>query len=318
MKYIKQCCLLFLLPISLLYSQEPADSNIVKIRADDLFYVSQDDELVISSNVKLNYQNIQVESDHLVFNTESEIVEGVGDIKIKRDEVSFDSSYVALDLNKSEIHLEEVDTVIKPVDSQSNLTIRVQELTDKDEVKLGRKGYITSCSLVDPHYFLLANRFKFYPDKRLTASNVVIRNSTMRYFQEVSDKSPYLFWVKYGRTVQYLPPFNIWLPYYNYELGNRRYILQIPVFGKKDRDGWGWYVQNTIDYNRILGKDSSVYVDWYEYQGVGLGVKHQYLVQSEQNPGTLYLYHFKAKSEEDPNIKLEWDQTFKYKECCLS
>ena len=53
-------------------------------------------------------------------------------------------------------------------------------------------------------------------------------------------------------------PIVFWSPIYKYHLGKRKTIWNFPTIGKKERDGWGWFIQNTIDYKYENNQESSI------------------------------------------------------------
>ncbi|GAH37186.1 unnamed protein product, partial [marine sediment metagenome] len=116
-----------------------------------------------------------------------------------------------------------------------------------------------------------AQSFTYEPDEALAAQNVWIY-------------SPLLFL-----------PFGFWMPVYRYELGSRRVIWNFPVIGLKKAPGWGYYMQNTFDYDLINGQSSQFYFDVFQSEligknrGVGLGIKHHYQVDLKQD-GYVYYY----------------------------
>ncbi len=263
-----------------------AQDSPVSLTADHLYYAEDVHQVFASSNVKLGYQDVEIKASHLQLDTLSNTVWGTGNIQVKRGEDQFESSYLFYNLDSHEMSLQNIHVAMTPQEGKSTLFLKAQELHDTGKAQSGQEAKFTTCSLEDPtHYFISAKRFDYYPNQRVIGYDVFVYQ-------------PILF-----------IPFGFWTPYYRYELGKRRVIWNFPVVGKKEETGWGWYMQNTIDYALVNGKDSSVFFDIFENKGFGLGVRHQYDLQQHQ--GSLLYYRLDELDTHLLNEKTEWTDTFK-------
>lgn len=254
----------------------------VKLKADHFFFREEDRVMVASSNVRLSYGDVVIEGPQLYLDVDRHVAWGTGNIVIKRGDDEFHSETFYYDLSADSLVLEKIDLTIRPPDSQANLFLHADRIADHGDIKKGTGGFITSCDLDQPHYFLRAEYFDYTPDQRILGKNVVLYNPLLGV------------------------PFGLWFPYYNYEIGKRKIIWNFPTIGKKEAPGWGWFVQNTIDYDHLNGEDSSVFIDWFENKGIGYGIRHQYSFFDNRNRGTLLGYQLQEADTGQNNSKYQW------------
>lgn len=263
----------------------------VSISAQQVRYSEDRQIMYASGNVKLKYSDVEIHAPNLIVDTQKKLVWATGNIQIQRGEDRFFSSYLYMNLPENEATIKDIHIAIEPPGQKDKLYLSATSITDKPEYKSGQNGLFTSCSYAHPHYFIWAQSFTYYPDKRLIGYNVFFYN-------------PILF-----------IPFGLWTPIYSYELGKRRVIWNFPAIGeKKSPDGWGWFMQNTIDYDNINGKDSSLFMDFFEFRGIGwqpgYGIRHQYLLG--QNHGSVYYYELKALNTGQLHVRKSWDQAWQF------
>lgn len=282
------CCLILLLGLLLspIKGESPSSNATkkVKIQATNTYYQEASKLFIASGNVKLLYGNVSIEAPKLVFDTVANQVRGTGNITITRGDDQFNSNYIFYDLKKNTIKLSNIHIAIEPPDGKAPIYLRAEEIIDYDTHKVGKNGIFSTCEFEHPHYYIRGKQFKYYPDKRIIGQNVFVY-------------APILF-----------VPFGFWTPIYLYELGERKVVWNFPAIGEKKTAGWGWFMQNTIDYNNINGEDSSVFVDLFQNKGIGLGVRHQYLLPNNQQ-GSIYYYKLKERDNGDISQKKSWTQT---------
>jgi lipopolysaccharide export system protein LptA len=294
---MKRVILFFSLIVLFLLSFEVDAKDKVKLKADNLNFDESTHWLIASSNVVLTYGDVEIKANRVCLDTDNDVVWGTGNIQIRRGKDDFYANYFLYDLNKSIIKIKDVNILVEPEGQSKQLYLRAEELVDDGKVKRGKNGFFTSCDHPNPHYGIWANYFEYYPNERILGFNCFVY-------------TPILF-----------VPFGFWTPICFYELGDRRVIWNIPTMGEKKTRGWGAFMQNTIDYDRIDGKDSSVFVDFYEFNKVidepegsreyvvwstGLGFRHQYKLAN--NKGAINYYQLKNLHTNDLNLKRSWEQ----------
>lgn len=284
--------LLFYILLSPLFSIY-GDVEKIQLKADFTHYEETTKQLIASSNVRLKYGNVTIKAPYIKLDTLGNIITSTGKINIKRGEDEFDSSYLFFDLNNDRIIIKDIHIGIENTDKNIKdlFYIKADEIADNKKLKTGQNGLFTSCDLHTPHYYFWASKFDYYTDKRIIGYHTVLYTP----FFLIPFPVPFI-------TLHYSP-------FYSYDLGKRKHIWNFPTIGKKETEGWGWFVQNTIDYNNINGKDSSVLIDWFENKGIGAGIRHQYEVND--NHGTLYYYQLREADTNILNEKKSWDQKLK-------
>ncbi|MBT6121263.1 hypothetical protein HOH45_07360 [bacterium] len=280
---------------SLNYSQAPEASNSetyslpARLVADSIHYDSVNDQLTASSNVTLSFSGVKIKADRLMV-TKDKTVISTNNVSISRGDTIFNPTALSFNLKKNEVTITDIAIKIDLPESEHPLYVKIKNLTDLPTLKKGINGLITSCELDPPHYYATASHFDFIPNERVFAFNVTHYNPILGF------------------------PLFLWSPIYSYDLGKRKFIWNFPTIGKKETDDWGWFIQNTVDYDRLDGKDSSLYVDWFsanafgKTKGLGLGFNHQYKVNDHR--GSIYFYQLLEQDTRDINQKQSIDYVY--------
>ncbi|RAP38187.1 hypothetical protein DID80_03205 [Candidatus Marinamargulisbacteria bacterium SCGC AAA071-K20] len=249
----------------------------VELYSNSLQFKQNNRLVIASSNVHLHLGDISISTDKLTLDVDKNIAFGTGNILIQRGEDQFKSSYFYLDIDNKTVMLKDIKLRITPHEEKGDLYFRAKTLIDTKKMKYGTRGRVTSCDLPNhPHHYLWAYKFQYLPSKRLVIFGGILYNEFNLF------------------PLNYLPPIPLLeaypLPYYSYELGKRKVVWNFPVIGKKEKDTWGYFIQNSIDYKHSNRKDSSLLVDYFEYKGMGFGVRHHY--DYKRNEGMFYYYNF--------------------------
>ncbi|MBT5954330.1 hypothetical protein HOG98_06375 [bacterium] len=283
-----------LLP-SIVYSAPTDKSNIsqyklpAKLVADSIHYDSINDQLTASENVSLSFSGVEIKADQLII-TKDKTVVSTKNVSISRGDNTFNPTSLSFNLKKNEVSITDIAIKIDLPESKHPLYVQIKNLTDLPDLKKGIDGVITSCELDPPHYYATASHFDFVPNERVFAFNVTHYNPILGF------------------------PLFLWSPIYSYDLGTRKFIWNFPTIGKKETDGWGWFIQNTFDYDRLDGNDSSLYLDWFSSnsfgntKGLGLGINHQYKFNDHR--GAIYFYQLSEQDTGNVNQKQSFDYNY--------
>ena len=250
-------------------------------------------KIIATSNVHLSLHDIEIETHSLIMDVDKQLAWGTGNVVIKRGEDEFNSSFFVLDLASEKIILKDLALTITPPENKGNLFLKAQSLQDMNKHKVGYSGLITACDNPKHHHFLWAYKFKYYPDKKITLYGGILYNE-FTFF-------PF-------NTLPPIPLLEVFpVPFYSYHIGKRKRVWNFPIMGVKEKEGWGFFVQNTIDYKHENKKDSSLYLDWFkgEGKGIGGGIKHHYQVKNMD--GMLYYYNFDFKNKRS---NTNWEEQF--------
>jgi len=266
---MKRILLLWLIAVTV-YAQ----SEYVSLSSDEIFFSEKERLLHASSNVVLIVNDIEIQAPFLTLNVDTQEAWTTASVQIRRGEELFYSNSLHIDLEKEEVELTDIKLTIQPPENKGHMYIRTKKLIDNKDVKRGFSGLITTCDDPDPHYYLWAHYYRYYPDKQIMMFNVFIYNKIL------------------------FIPVGVWVPFYYYALGEREVVWNFPTIGKREKEGWGWFVQNQIDYKYKNNKDSSLLIDWYQYKGLGYGINHHYDFW-ENHSGNIYAYNFDFTDEND-------------------
>jgi len=264
----------------------------VRLKADKMVYDETSQTMYASSNVVVSVDDVSLKSDSLEFNTSKNNIISSGNTEIVTSQNAFTTSYLNWNLQLKKMTLKNLKVSVTPPDSKKPLFMYIDEASVEGAVQSGRGAVLSSCSLDHPHYFLKSDNMEYTPEKHIWAYNT------------------FLYTDLYGIPLMW------WAPIYRYELGKRKVIWNFPVIGKKEDPGWGYYVQNTIDYDFLNGKDSSIYLDWFEFKGIGYGIRHQYDVFNQK--GEVFGYRLDEQDILRSNTKFEWKNTFSWDKWTLN
>ncbi|MBG90291.1 MAG: hypothetical protein CL521_00560 [Actinobacteria bacterium] len=275
----------------------------VILNAHEVLYNEDTRTLSAFKNVRLKFKDIALSSREMHLNVDQSTVWSQEPISFSRGDDQFDSSSLLLDLEKESATISDINITIEPPEKKGKLYLSAKEITDYSTHKTGKWGKVSSCELDHPHHYIWAYRFKYVPDKKIDLLGGFMLNE----------------WTFFPFNL--LPPVPLLelypIPYYSYKLGKRKVVWNFPKIGKKSQPGWGYFVQNTIDYKYENKKDSSLLLDWFEAKdnrkgSLGFGVNHHYRLP--KNEGNIYAYSFNFENENIPlhNRKFALENTFHF------
>jgi len=147
------------------------------------------------------------------------------------------------------------------------------------------EGSFTTCELEEPHYHIIAKEMIIYPKDKIIARNIS--------------------WYE-GKTKI------ITLPYFLIFLDRKTQLPILPKIGQNSTEGW--FIKTNFNYYIDEKSYGTLYVDWMENKGLGIGLKQIWEIGDENNAGetSLYLYQIKAKSTGNFNLsgELKYAQEF--------
>ena len=147
------------------------------------------------------------------------------------------------------------------------------------------EGSFTTCELEEPHYRIVAKEMIIYPKDKIIARNIS--------------------WYE-GKTKI------ITLPYFLIFLDRKTQLPILPKIGQNSKDGW--FVKTNFNYYIDEKSYGTLYIDWLEKKGIGMGFEHTWEIGNQDNPGetSLYLYQIKEKDSGKINLtgKIKYGQEF--------
>ncbi len=266
-----------------------ASTEMVSLHAKHIRYYDHDRYLIASGDVEVVYHGLVVKASLIKLNTNTNELWASHNVVLQKEGKQYLPKRIYVDLDNEVARLEDL-VVTTPMSNGNKAILKIAALTDKKvnkkSVQLLEKTRLTSCDLPVPHYNVYTREATFKPDEQVSGQDIWVSMPILGV--------PLIFWT----------------PYYQYELGKRKIIWKKPVVGKRNVPGWGWYVQNTIEYDFVHEKESHILLDWFYGKGIGVGVQHQYEIGHNQD-GTLMVYHLGEEDTSQQNNKLEWTHHIK-------
>jgi hypothetical protein len=146
-------------------------------------------------------------------------------------------------------------------------------------------GSFTTCELEEPHYHIVAKEMIIYPKDKIIARNISWYEGKMKI---------------------------ITLPYFLIFLDRKTQQPILPKIGQNSADGW--FVKTNFNYYIDEKSYGTLYIDWLEKKGIGIGVEHTLEIGDTNNPGetSLYLYQIKDKNSGNINLsgRIKYEQEF--------
>lgn len=257
-----------------------AEKKKVSLRADQLYYDEVKQQLVASGNASLGYEQGEVFAPHLILDTAQNRIMSTGNIIIQSGEQEITAHSLLLDLKNNYMQMDDAQVTLVPDGSTNNIFIRAERISDtNDTLKEGKNAWVTTCEYEDPHYYMYANSFLYYPGDKVVGHYVTFYNPI------------------------WFIPFAFWTPMYVFDLSTRKVVYLMPIMGSNKVEGT--FYKSTFDYYFGADKFGKVYVDLMTEKGVGLGWKHNYKFLDNRFEG--FGFHYQVLDERD--TASEWENT---------
>ncbi|MBI60658.1 hypothetical protein CL657_05540 [bacterium] len=301
---------IFRLSILILLLTLPIQARSMILQSDSLIFDDYLKRVDATGNVVLKLDDATISGDHLMFYVDDNLVVSSGNVVIKRKDDEFKSKSLLINLDEKKLHLNDLKIGIKPYEQKGTIFVTIKQLIDSEKNKLGKRAIFTTCNSHKPHYYLSSWRFWYYPDQSIHLLGAQFRNDLSFFpFNLIPFPIPIIEWIP--------------IPYYYYQLGERKMVLNFPTIGEKRNSGWGLFVQNKLDYRYVNNKESSLFLDWYQAKGNrsgewGYGIHHYYGNDDFFGDFYIYNYDFKVASEKKRNFTYSLNQTLSYKEFDLA
>ncbi len=237
-----------------------ADDRVRIVAAEGLTWHLAAAELVVLGEVVVEYRDFSLSCTQLVVNTEKQILAAGGGIVFRQGDEEISAAFLRYDFATETAHFEQAFVVLEHEDLAGEAFLTGTELIRKDGNTFVTQAGLTGCDLPVPHYQLQAAEIEYYPDERIVIRRVSYYEGRRKLFT--------------------LPVVVISLKESNWET---------PKIGHNPEDGW--YIKTTYNYFRNPAWLGSLFVDYYQLRGWGLGFRHQYELSSVL-PATGWLYWY--------------------------
>ena len=213
-------------------------ADALQLNANSLQFSKESKELRASGNATLEYQGRVIESDVLLFDTESEEVTSPLPVQIQDDAGDMEAESLHIYVKDQAIELKDLSLYLS-VDNKHEATFQAETYLDTPDLKTGTHGYFTTCKEPEKHYYVKAASFIYHPEERLIGQNVLFYNQ--------------LGWI----------PFVFWTPMYIFDIGKRKVVFLMPAVGANEVEGN--FFKSQFDFYFSENAYGQVYMDLWRW-----------------------------------------------------
>ena len=237
--------------------------------ADYLEYDREQGVVEGSGNVGIKYENIGIYSDHIKVNFKINEIMASGNISFisQSGKIMGDSITYNMTTKKGEVY--NASTFSPPLYYRGKVINKISD--DKIEVN---KGLFTTCDLETPHYSLRAGRINIEIDKMVTASNITIYAGPIPVF---------------------------YFPFLVFPLKEGAVSWFFPTIGHSQEKGI--YVKAGYNYSPIPFLYGSIFFEYMQKKGMGVGSEYEY--KSKKWGGASSLYYVRQGDANRYKINLK-------------
>jgi lipopolysaccharide assembly outer membrane protein LptD (OstA) len=242
MKILKLLIIFIFAGCALVFAEDtvPA-SGPVEVNGDQVEYFPKEKKVVGSGNVSIDYEDTLLTCDRITVYTETRDAEAEGNVilkspngEIKGERVKYNFATKQGEIMKARMRSGEWYAGGEKIEIGRDGSYRIEA------------GYITSCSLSEPHYKIKTKNIIIYPDNKIVAKNVTFNVGNM--------------------PVAYLPR-------YDYSLDADWPTFDI-IPGKKSK--WGLFALTSYRYQINEGNKVTLRIDERENWGLAEGLDYKY------------------------------------------
>ncbi len=251
----------FFLLLSFIFAVEELP---VSIRGDHLSY--QGALISASGNASILYDSYELRAEQITIDTDNNLIHGVGQVMIYQGTSSLAGEEFTFNINNDQFELNGISSSFKPALARQDIFIDIKTVknypggAENADILAGQRSRLTTCDLEQPHYWVSAREFIYYPRKKVVAYHPTLH-----------------FWFS---------PIPLgYLPYYVFYTDQRRVILKPPIIGGNSTEGN--FIKTETLYFIDQDNEGSVFIDAMSIKGNGKGFLHKY---NYGNPGSIYYY----------------------------
>jgi len=246
----------------------------------------EDEDLVIAKDgVEFKYQDIEIKADYLKINLDTNLLFASGKVHFLQDESETNCEELTYNWKTKKTILLQLEGELTGENIKGKVYYQGKMMENFPETVEISEGSFTTCELEEPHYHIVAKEMIIYPKDKIIARNISWYEGKIKI---------------------------ITLPYFLIFLDRKTQLPILPKIGQNSNDGW--YAK--INFNYYVNEKSygTLYIDWFEKKGIGIGVKHYLEIGEEDNnnsgDASFYLYQIKEKDSDNSDItgKIDYQQ----------
>ena len=238
------------------YAFDPQEDVPVKIKADRLEYIEEENLVIGEGHVDLSQGDTKLLADYMKFHIDTDNIYAKGNVSLIQQNHILKGEELNYNINKNQGIMKKANSRTEPW----SYTNEEMEQVSKNEFYAGRPSLFTTCDEPSPHYKFRAKEIILYPKTRLVCRNVsfLVRNVPTIYFPFYTKK---------------LDKKNRW----HYKIG----------YNKRK----GIIIRTKYDYFINDNNEGNYYIDWWQFVGWGTGFDHRFSLFSGKGKGHVYFYY---------------------------
>ncbi|HSV31158.1 MAG TPA: hypothetical protein VLH40_03935 [Atribacteraceae bacterium] len=244
----------------------------IELTGERLIYHPDLDEITVI-NGQLAYRDFTLQADIIRIDLERNELEAEGNVVVREGREGSLSRTVRYDWGREVWYFQDMASHITGRGIEGIIFFRGESVVRTEEKSEITRAFLTTCDLAEPHYHIEARRIEIYPGKRVILHNLSFHDFNTRLIS---------------------------IPHYVIFLDRREQLPFLPMVGHTSADGF--YVN--FFYNYFVSPESfgTVYLDWWEKRGWGLGIRHFLEGDAANERGQAYFYYTDRRQGEDTLI----------------
>ena len=259
----------------------------LSLKADYISYekIEEEDLIIAKGGALLKYQDIEVKADYLKINLTTNLLFATGKVSFTQENLKTNGEELSYNWKTKKIILLQSKGEITGKGIKGKIYYQGEKMENFAKYTEFTEESFTTCDLEEPHYHIIAKEMIIYPKDKIIARNIS--------------------WYE-GKTKI------ITLPYFLIFLDRKTQLPILPKIGQNSTEGW--FIKTNWNYYINEKSYGTLYLDWMENKGLGIGLKQIWEIGDENNAGetSLYLYQIKTKSTGNFNLsgELKYAQEF--------
>ena len=267
--------------------EETEEELDLSLKADYISYekIEEEDLIIAKGGALLKYQDIEVKADYLKINLTTNLLFATGKVSFTQENLKTNGEELSYNWKTKKIILLQSKGEITGKGIKGKIYYQGEKMENFAKYTEFTEESFTTCDLEEPHYHIIAKEMIIYPKDKIIARNIS--------------------WYE-GKTKI------ITLPYFLIFLDRKTQLPILPKIGQNSTEGW--FIKTNWNYYINEKSYGTLYLDWMENKGLGIGLKQIWEIGDENNAGetSLYLYQIKTKSTGNFNLsgELKYAQEF--------
>ncbi|MEI6157530.1 MAG: hypothetical protein WCP87_04110, partial [Atribacterota bacterium] len=250
-----------------------AEENAIELTGERLTYLSGGEE-AIAYNGKLTHKDFILEAQKIHIYLKKKELEAEGNVKVTQGKEEFLAETASYNWDTEGWRFRGVKSEFTGKSIAGKVFFQGKTMDKKPDLTTVDQSIITSCDLMEPHYHIDAKKIEIIPDKKVILHGISYWDFGIKLFT---------------------------LPYYVIFLDRKEQLPFIPVIGQSSATGY--YIN--LFFNYFVNKESygTIYLDWYQKNGWGVGVRHYIEREKPFEKGQLYLYYSDKEGTDQDTLK---------------